>query len=380
MAVPTARAATARPGQGTVNACSARAHRPVVLARPPRGRCPIGRAAAAAPLLLPARRPTVRAAAAPPRQALDRGRALKSPGKGAGGPRRGDEDDENDDDDDGGASLALFRWALYARPWDGVAWSGARLAGGMAAWAASFAAVGLLGVPLALKALGVSPTGGLAALAPGDKAAVLLANQVVETVTGVAIIRATLAPFAPLPPDVLRFDVTDRPLARRDGWLTWAIIGLLAAPLAIGGAAALCDALGYGAATAGGRGTADGVAGLLDMDSATFAALLVVTAVLAPILEETVFRGFLLPSLTRWVPTPVAVVLSALAFACAHLSARDFPQLFAFGLVLGACYTRSRNLATPMLMHGAWNGTVLVVLYYLATHGVKVQELVRAGV
>jgi membrane protease YdiL (CAAX protease family) len=249
----------------------------------------------------------------------------------------------------------------------------------MLAWAASFAAVGLLGVPLALQALGVSPTGGLSALAPGDKAVVLLANQVVETVVGVAIIRGALRPYEPLPADVLRFD-TARPFARRDGWLTWAIIGLLAAPLAIAGAAALGEALGYGEATAGGRGTADGVAGLLDMDSATFASLLVVTAVLAPILEETVFRGFLLPSLTRWVPTPVAVVLSALAFATAHLSARDFPQLFAFGLVLGTCYTRSRNLATPMLMHGAWNGTVLVVLYYLATHGVKVQELVRAGV
>ena len=331
-------------------------------------RSPIGRLPRRSLLLLPA------PAASPPGQAnLERSRSpARSPKKKSGG---GGGDDEDEDEDDG-SSLALFRLALYTRPWDGITWSGPRLAGGMLAWAASFAAVGLVGVPLALKAAGAG--GGLAGLGPGDKAVVLLANQVVETVVGIAIVRATLAPFAPLSEDVFRVDVA-RPFALRDGWLTWALIGLVAAPLAIGGAAALGQALGYGAATAAGRGTADGVAGLLDMDSATFAALLVVTAVLAPILEETVFRGFLLPSLTKWVPTPAAVTLSALAFASAHLSVRDFPQLFAFGLVLGTTYSRSRNLLTPMLMHGAWNGSVLVVLYYLATHGVKVQELVRAS-
>ena len=304
---------------------------------------------------------------------LDRaGSPTRKGGKGSGG---NDDEDEEDDDDDP-TSLALFRWALYTRPWEGIAWSGPRVAGGMLAWAASFAGVGLLGVPLALRAFGVD--GGIMGLGAGDKAVVLLANQVVETVVGVSVIRATLAPFAPLPPDILRVDLS-RPFARRDGWLTWAGIGLVAAPLAIAGAAALAEAAGYGAATASGKGTADAVAGLLDMNSATFASLWVVTAILAPILEETVFRGFLLPSLTKWVPTPVAVTISALAFACAHLSARDFPQLFAFGLVLGTAYSRSRNLLTPMLMHGTWNGSVLIVLYYLTTHGVKVQDLVRAA-
>jgi len=291
--------------------------------------------------------------------------------RGNGGGDNGD----NDDDDDG-TSLALFRWALYTRPWEGIDWSGPRLAGGMLAWAASFAGVGLLGVPLALRAAGVAS--GLAGLDAGDKAGVLLANQIVETLVGVAVIRGVLAPYAPLPRDILRVDLA-RPFARRDGWLTWAGIGLVAAPVAIAGAAGLAEAAGYGAATAAGKGTADAVAGLLDMDSATFASLWVVTAILAPVLEETVFRGFLLPSLTKWVPTPVAVTISALAFASAHLSSRDFPQLFAFGLVLGTAYSRSRNLLTPMLMHGAWNGSVLLVLYYLSTHGVKVQDLVRAA-
>ena len=332
---------------------------------PPIGRCPPRHRAR--PLL------PVPAAAPPGRAGLARTQSPpRTPNRKGGSGGQGEGDDDDDDD-----ALGLFDLARYTRPWEAVDLSGGRLAGGMLAWAASFAAVGFVGVPLALRAAGAAD--GLAGLGPGDKAAVLLANQVVETVVGLAIVRATLAPCAPLPADVLRVDVDD-PLDLREGWLTWAIIGLGAAPLAIGGMAALAEALGYGAATAAGRGTADGVAGLLDMDSATFAALGVVTAVLAPILEETVFRGLLLRSLTKWVPVPAAVFLSAVAFAAAHLSTRDFPQLFAFGLVLGAAYCRSRNLLTPMLMHGAWNGTVLAVLYYLATHGVNVQDLVRAGV
>ena len=53
-----------------------------------------------------------------------------------------------------------------------------------------------------------------------------------------------------------------------------------------------------------------------------------------------VFRGFLLTSLTRWMPAPAAVLLSSLAFASAHLSARDFPVLTALGVLLGFSYVR----------------------------------------
>ncbi len=61
----------------------------------------------------------------------------------------------------------------------------------------------------------------------------------------------------------------------------------------------------------GGRGTADGVAAIISLDLPTYLSLFSVTAILAPLLEEVVFRGFLLTTLTRWVPTPVAIVVPA---------------------------------------------------------------------
>ncbi len=46
----------------------------------------------------------------------------------------------------------------------------------------------------------------------------------------------------------------------------------------------------------------------------------VVVTVCAPIWEEAIFRGFLLPSLTRYMPVGAAVLVSALGFAGAHFS------------------------------------------------------------
>lgn len=101
--------------------------------------------------------------------------------------------------------------------------------------------------------------------------------------------------------------------------------------------------------------------------------------VLAPLLEETLFRGFLLTSLTKIMPTWAAVIASSAAFGIAHLSIRDLPVLFALGCWLGAIYCRSRNLLTPMLVHGAWNSTVLTLLFWLTANGVDVEKLIKEG-
>ncbi len=92
------------------------------------------------------------------------------------------------------------------------------------------------------------------------------------------------------------------------------------------------------------------------------AALLVSTCVLAPVFEETVFRGVLLASLTRWLPGPAAVAASAVAFAAVHQhGAADSLQLLALGGVAGVAYCRTRNLAAPILVHALFNGSVLLL-------------------
>ncbi|NET01600.1 MAG: CPBP family intramembrane metalloprotease [Sphaerospermopsis sp. SIO1G1] len=90
-------------------------------------------------------------------------------------------------------------------------------------------------------------------------------------------------------------------------------------------------------------------------------------AVAAPFFEEFLFRGFLLPSLTRYVPVSGSIFISSLIFATAHLSLSEILPLTALGIVLGIVYTRSRNLLAPMLLHSLWNSGTLLSLFILGS-------------
>jgi len=67
------------------------------------------------------------------------------------------------------------------------------------------------------------------------------------------------------------------PFKRGSGWLAWGLIGVAAAPLVVGAAAVALTAVGYESVVAGGRGTVDGVAGMISMDGPTYVRLLAVT-------------------------------------------------------------------------------------------------------
>ena len=90
---------------------------------------------------------------------------------------------------------------------------------------------------------------------------------------------------------------------------------------------------------------------------------------------QVVFRGFLLASMTKWLPTPGAVAFSSLLFAGAHFAPRDFSQLVALGSVLGFSYARTRNLLTPIFIHACWNSGVLVLLAVLISAGIDPSEM-----
>jgi len=89
------------------------------------------------------------------------------------------------------------------------------------------------------------------------------------------------------------------------------------------------------------------------------------SVLLAPLWEEVFFRGFFLASLTKVLPTRVALPCSALAFAALHTSAPNFAPLLLLGGCCDALWLRSRNLAPPLLFHAAWNGGQLAAIVLL---------------
>lgn len=53
-----------------------------------------------------------------------------------------------------------------------------------------------------------------------------------------------------------------------------------------------------------------------DGQAITVAAIALASILGAPLLEEYTYRGFLLPSLTKWMPTPAAVCFQICMHAC----------------------------------------------------------------
>ena len=89
--------------------------------------------------------------------------------------------------------------------------------------------------------------------------------------------------------------------------------------------------------------------------------------VLAPLFEETLFRGVLLPVLGQRWGAITGLVASALMFALAHLSLGELVPLLVLGLGLGWLRLRSGRLAPCVLMHALWNGLTFTNLMLLAS-------------
>jgi len=173
--------------------------------------------------------------------------------------------------------------------------------GGMAAWLVSFVAVGFLVVPVMYRVAGLN----IFELEPSDKALFTFVCQVAETVVSLSLVRLLTFKALDEAPEKDRstfFNYSLKgPFKAPTGWVTWAAIGVALSPLVVGTVATLLTTVGY-EESVGGRGTVDGVASMIQMDLASYLSLLSVTSVMAPVLEETVFRGFLLTSLTRCAP------------------------------------------------------------------------------
>lgn len=86
---------------------------------------------------------------------------------------------------------------------------------------------------------------------------------------------------------------------------------------------------------------------------------LVSVCVLAPVLEETLFRGLLLRGFLLRYPPSTAIVHSAAVFGLAHFNVYQFCAAFLIGLILGEIYRRHRSLLPCILLHGAYNASVL---------------------
>uniref|UniRef100_A0A0E0M160 CAAX prenyl protease 2/Lysostaphin resistance protein A-like domain-containing protein n=1 Tax=Oryza punctata TaxID=4537 RepID=A0A0E0M160_ORYPU len=196
-----------------------------------------------------------------------------------------------------------------------------------------------------------------------QKAEILFLGQLSVTAVVLGVVFGITNTFRPLPDDIFRYDIKE-PFKLQNGWLLWAGVGLFAAIISI---ALVGVAMTYLNGEPPERET-DSLVLLLPLigsSSASTAFLVGITGVLAPILEETVFR--------------VCILASAAVFAFAHLTPGQFPQLFILGVALGISYAQTHNLLTPITIHAFWNSGVILLLTFLQLQGYDIKELLGAS-
>lgn len=81
----------------------------------------------------------------------------------------------------------------------------------------------------------------------------------------------------------------------------------------------------------------------------------VAALLLAPVVEEILFRGLLYPWLQMVTSTRVAVTVTTLLFALSHMNLLGFLPLVCFGLLLIWLYDTTDNLLAPITAHFVFN-------------------------
>jgi len=91
--------------------------------------------------------------------------------------------------------------------------------------------------------------------------------------------------------------------------------------------------------------------------------------IIAPFVEESIFRGIIMHGFMRNYPAFIAIFISALFFALFHLNPWQFSATFLLGLLLGTIMVITRNIFACMAVHSINNLLVLISIKYWSEIG-----------
>ncbi|HMO04484.1 MAG TPA: type II CAAX endopeptidase family protein [Kiritimatiellia bacterium] len=100
--------------------------------------------------------------------------------------------------------------------------------------------------------------------------------------------------------------------------------------------------------------------GASDVPTKVYFALLAV--VIAPVVEELLFRGVLLPALTRYAGVKPAIVAVSVLFALVHGHLPSAVPLFILSAALSLAYIYRGSLVTSIAMHAFFNSMTIAVI------------------
>ena len=107
---------------------------------------------------------------------------------------------------------------------------------------------------------------------------------------------------------------------------------------------------------------ADEIKRLLDKLSSPYP-FIFTAVILAPIVEETFFRGFLFGGFRQRYGDPKAALLSSAIFAAAHFQWAALIPTFMLGYIFAYLYRKSNSILPGMLMHFAVNAFGIMIIF-----------------
>lgn len=93
---------------------------------------------------------------------------------------------------------------------------------------------------------------------------------------------------------------------------------------------------------------------------------LLVGGLVAPVVEEAFFRGYLFAGLRRHLGRRPAVLLSASLFALAHVLPTSWPPIFVLGILFALLYEQTASAWPAIILHAAINTLAFVASYLLS--------------
>jgi len=93
----------------------------------------------------------------------------------------------------------------------------------------------------------------------------------------------------------------------------------------------------------------------------------VLAVVVAPVIEETCFRGMVLPLLIRHNGAGLGIVATSVLFAAIHFHLPSLGPLFGIAVAFSLAYIYTGSLVTPIVMHALFNAVSIATLLLMQT-------------
>lgn len=91
----------------------------------------------------------------------------------------------------------------------------------------------------------------------------------------------------------------------------------------------------------------------------------VITVLIAPILEEIVFRKIIFGALYKRLNFFIAAIISAIVFGLVHLDPLHLLVYTAMGLVFAYLYVKTKRIIVPIIAHAGMNGIAVLINIFL---------------